>query len=320
LNTGEGGLSPFHLEGGADIVFQIGTAKFGVRDAEGNLSDDKLREMAAHDTVRMFEIKLAQGAKPGKGGILPGAKVTPEIAAIRGLKVGQDGISPNRHREVDDWDDLLDMIDHIRAVTGKPVGIKTVIGTPDAIEDLFGAITKRGPESAPDFITIDGGEGGTGAAPMPLMDLVGMSIREALPRVADLRDKAGLYDRVRLVASGKLVNPGDIAWALAAGADFVTSARGFMFSLGCIQALKCNKNTCPTGITTHDPRFQKGLVVEDKWKRVAAYAKSIAKEVDTIAHSVGVTSPREMRRRHVRIMGDNGRSVRMDELYPPKEA
>ena len=316
LNTGEGGLSPFHLEGGCDVVFQIGTAKFGVRDAEGMLSDDKLREVATHETVRMFEIKLAQGAKPGKGGILPGAKVTEEIASIRGLEVGQSAISPNRHAEVGNWDELLDMVGHIREVTGKPTGIKTVVGTEEAIEDLFTAITTRGPEIAPDFITIDGGEGGTGAAPMPLIDLVGMSIREALPMVVDLRDTAGLQDRVRIIASGKLVNPGDIAWALAAGADFITSARGFMFSLGCIQALKCNKNTCPTGITTHDPRFQKGLVVEDKWKRVAAYARNIAKEVEIIAHSVGVSEPRQMRRRHVRIMQDNGRSVRMDNVFP----
>jgi len=316
MNTGEGGLSPFHLEGGCDVVFQIGTAKFGVRDQAGNLSDDKLREVAAHETVRMFEVKLAQGAKPGKGGILPGEKVTPEIAKIRGLEVGQDGISPNRHREVDDWDDLLDMIAHLREVTGKPVGIKTVVGTEEAIRDLFTTISRRGAEAAPDFITIDGGEGGTGAAPMPLIDLVGMSIREALPLVANLRDEAGLRDRIRIVASGKLVNPGDIAWALAAGADFVTSARGFMFSLGCIQALKCNKNTCPTGITTHDPRFQKGLVVADKWQRVAAYATGIVKEVETIAHSVGVTEPRKLRRRHVRIMQDNGRSVPMNVLYP----
>lgn len=316
MNTGEGGLSPFHLEGGADIVFQIGTAKFGVRDEDGMLDDDKLRAMAAHETVRMFEVKLAQGAKPGKGGILPGAKVTPEIAQIRGLKPGQDGISPNRHREVGSWDDLLTLITHIRDLTGKPVGIKTVVGAERAIEDLFETIKQRGPETAPDFITIDGGEGGTGAAPMPLIDLVGMSIREALPIVADMRDKAGLKDRIRIVASGKLVNPGDIAWALAAGADFVTSARGFMFSLGCIQALKCNKNTCPTGITTHDPRFQKGLVVEDKWKRVSAYAKNIVKEVETIAHSVGVTEPRALRRSHVRIMQDNGKSIPMDRLYP----
>jgi glutamate synthase domain-containing protein 2 len=316
LNTGEGGISPFHLEGGADIVFQIGTAKFGVRDEAGNLDDTKLRAVAAHETVRMFEVKLAQGAKPGKGGILPGAKVTEEIAQIRGLHVGQDGISPNRHREVDNWDDLLNLITHIRDVTGKPVGIKTVVGAEEAIEDLFQTIITRGADAAPDFITIDGGEGGTGAAPMPLIDLVGMSIREALPIVADLRDKAGLKDRIRIVASGKLVNPGDIAWALAAGADFVTSARGFMFSLGCIQALKCNKNTCPTGITTHNPRFQKGLVVEDKWKRVSAYARNIVKEVETIAHSVGVTEPRALRRNHVRIMQDNGRSIPMDKLYP----
>ncbi|MDC1275850.1 FMN-binding glutamate synthase family protein, partial [Ascidiaceihabitans sp.] len=316
MNTGEGGLSPFHLEGGCDVVFQIGTAKFGVRDTDGKLSDDKLREVAAHENVRMFELKLAQGAKPGKGGILPGEKVTEEIAKIRGLNVGQDGISPNRHAEVDSWDELLDLIGHIRKVTGKPVGIKTVVGAENAVQDLFDTIVKRGVETAPDFITIDGGEGGTGVAPMPLIDLVGMSVREALPLVANIRDKAGLSSRVRLIASGKLVNPGDIAWALAAGADFVTSARGFMFSLGCIQALKCNKNTCPTGITTHDPRFQKGLVVSEKYKRVARYATDIIHEVEVIAHSVGVNEPRLLRRRHVRLMQDNGRSVPMNELYP----
>ncbi|MGD1885488.1 MAG: FMN-binding glutamate synthase family protein [Paracoccaceae bacterium] len=320
LNTGEGGLSPFHLEGGCDVVFQIGTAKFGVRDEDGNLSDAKLREVAAQENVRMFELKLAQGAKPGKGGILPGEKVTEEIANIRGLRVGQDGISPNRHAEVDDWDDLLDLIAHIREVSGKPVGIKTVVGAELAVEQLFETIVRRGPETAPDFITIDGGEGGTGAAPMPLIDLVGMSVREALPLVVNQRDKVGMKDRIRIVASGKLVNPGDIAWALAAGADFVTSARGFMFSLGCIQALKCNKNTCPTGITTHQKRFQKGLVVTDKKKRVAHYAKGIVKEVETIAHSVGVAEPRLMRRRHVRLMQDSGRSVPMNELYPSYNA
>jgi glutamate synthase domain-containing protein 2 len=317
LNTGEGGLSPFHLEGGCDVVFQIGTAKYGVRDAEGGLSDEKLRAAAAHENVRMFEVKLAQGAKPGKGGILPGAKVTKEIAEIRGIAVGTDSLSPNRHLDVDDWGDLLDLIGHMREVTGKPVGIKTVVGTESGIQSLFDETNQRGASSAPDFITIDGGEGGTGAAPMPLIDLVGMSIREALPIVVDMRNAAGLQDRVRIIASGKLVNPGDLAWALAAGADFITSARGFMFSLGCIQALKCNKNTCPTGITTHDKRFQKGLVVEDKYKRVARYAKSLVKEVETIAHSVGVTEPRQLRRHHVRLMQDSGRSVPMSDLYPP---
>jgi glutamate synthase domain-containing protein 2 len=151
---------------------------------------------------------------------------------------------------------------------------------------------------------------------MPLIDLVGVSIREALPLVADIRDKAGLSSRIRIVASGKLVNPGDIAWALAAGADFITSARGFMFSLGCIQALKCNKNTCPTGITTHDKRFQKGLVVREKYKRVARYATDMIHEVEIIAHSVGVSEPRKLRRRHVRLMQGNGRSIPMNELYP----
>ncbi|MDA0963097.1 MAG: FMN-binding glutamate synthase family protein, partial [Proteobacteria bacterium] len=316
LNTGEGGLSPFHLEGGCDIVFQIGTAKFGVRDEAGNLSEDKLRAIAVHENVRMFEIKLSQGAKPGKGGILPGEKVTPEIAAIRGLKPGQPGISPNRHAEVDDWDDLLDLIDRVRTITGKPVGIKTAVGSEEPFGDLFAAITARGSESAPDFITLDGGEGGTGAAPMPLIDLVGMSIREALPAIVNLRDEAGLKQRIRIVAAGKLVNPGDVAWAIAAGADFVTSARGFMFALGCIQALRCNRNTCPTGIATHDPRLQKGLVMEEKWKRVANYARGITSEVETIAHSVGVAEPRLMRRRHVRIVQADGRSVPMNRIIP----
>ncbi|WP_372604133.1 FMN-binding glutamate synthase family protein [Actibacterium sp.] len=316
LNTGEGALSPYHMKGKCDIVYQIGTAKYGVRDEHGNLSDDKLRAAAANPQVKMFELKLAQGAKPGKGGILPGAKVNAEIAEIRGIPIGQASHSPNRHKEVDDWEDLLDLIGHIREVTGKPVGFKTVVGAPEPFLDLFHAIRARGVESAPDFITIDGGEGGTGAAPMPLMDLVGMPIREAMLMVSNLRDACGLHDRIRLIASGKLVNPGDVAWAIAAGADFVTSARGFMFALGCIQALKCNRNTCPTGITTHDARLQKGLVVERKYKRVAAYARSVINEVETIAHSVGVAEPRLMRRRHVRIVQPDGSSKPMNEIYP----
>lgn len=316
LNTGEGGLSPFHIEGGADLVYQIGTAKYGIRDEDGNLDDAKLKDMAAIPQIKMFEIKLSQGAKPGKGGILPAAKITPEIAEIRGLKPGEDGVSPNRHREVDDFGDLLDFIAHIREVTGKPVGFKFVVGSSRPWAEFFEMIQKRGPESAPDFITIDGGEGGTGAAPMPLMDLVGMPIKEALIRIVDLRDKYGLHDRIRIIAGGKLVNPADVAWAICAGADFVVSARGFMFSLGCIQALKCNKNTCPTGITTHDPHLQKGLVVEDKYKKVAAYAKATVKELETIAHSVGVLEPRQMRRHHVRIVQADGTSIPLDRIVP----
>ena len=316
LNTGEGGLSPFHLSGGCDLVYQIGTAKYGVRDAEGNLSDDKLREVAGHPSVKMFELKLAQGAKPGKGGILPGAKVSPEIARIRGIPVGCDSISPNRHADINDFGDLLDVIGHIREVTGRPVGFKTVVGSSLAWEEMFERIVARGAASAPDFITIDGGEGGTGAAPMPLMDLVGMPIRDALPRMVDLRDRYGLKERIRMIASGKLMMPGDVAWAICAGADFVTSARGFMFSLGCIQALKCNRNTCPTGITTHQPHLQRGLVVEDKYLKVAHYAQSVIRDVEMIAHSVGVAEPRQMRRRHVRIVQADGTSIRLNESRP----
>lgn len=316
MNTGEGGLSPYHLEGGCDLVFQIGTAKFGVRDAAGNLDEDRLRSIAARDEVKMIEIKLAQGAKPGKGGILPAAKISPEIAEIRGVPQGRDAISPNRHREVDDWGDLLDFVARVREISGLPTGIKTVYGRHGAFEELFALIRERGEASAPDFIALDGGEGGTGASPMPLMDLVGVSIRESLPKVSALRDAMGLKERIRLIASGKLVNPGDVAWAMCAGADFVASARGFMFSLGCIQAMKCNRNTCPTGVTTHDPRLQRGLVVEDKWKRVANYVRSLTREVEVIAHSVGVSEPRRMRRRHVRIVQPDGSSVPLSELYP----
>lgn len=320
LNTGEGGLSPLHLTGNCDLVYQIGTAKYGVRDAQGNLSDARLREVSDNPCIKMFELKLAQGAKPGKGGILPGEKVSPEIAAIRGIEVGRDSISPNRHADINDFGELLDVIGHIRRVTGRPVGFKTVMGSVGPWEPLFELIKARGSDCAPDFITIDGGEGGTGAAPMPLMDLVGMPIRDALPRMVDLRDRYGLKDRIRMIASGKLINPGDVAWAICAGADFVTSARGFMFALGCIQALKCNRNTCPTGITTHDRRLQRGLVVEDKYLKVANYATSVIKEVETIAHSVGVAEPRLMRRRHVRLVMADGTSVRFNEIRPSYNA
>lgn len=317
MNTGEGGLSPYHLEGGCDIVFQIGTAKYGVRDKEGNLSDEKLREVAGHEQVRMIELKLSQGAKPGKGGILPAAKVNEEIAAIRGIEPHTDSISPNRHPEIGNNAELLDMIAHIRDLTGKPVGIKTVMGAYGWIEELFEEINTRGKTSAPDFITVDGGDGGTGAAPLPLIDNVGLTLREALPMLVDLRDRAGLKDRIRIVASGKLITPAEVAWALCAGADFINSARGFMFALGCIQAMKCNRNTCPTGITTHDPDLQRGLDPADKAVRVANFVDQMRKEVGVIAHSCGVPEPRSLRRYHVRLVCADGRSRPLDELWPP---
>lgn len=316
LNTGEGGLAPYHLEGGADLVFQIGTAKYGVRNARGGLDEQKLRELAAHAQVRMIEVKLSQGAKPGKGGILPGGKVTPEIAAIRGIPAGQDSLSPNRHAEIRNGTELLDFIGHVREITGKPVGFKTVIGSLGWLEELCTEIHRRGPVAAPDFITIDSGDGGTGAAPMALIDNVGLPIRESLPMVVDLLARAGLRSRIRVIASGKLTTPANVALALCVGADLVTSARGFMFALGCIQALRCNQNNCPTGITTHDPHLQRGLVPADKAARVARFQQNMEKEVSVIAHSCGVPEARSLRREHCRIVQADGRSLTLAELYP----
>jgi glutamate synthase domain-containing protein 2 len=316
MNTGEGGLSPYHLEGGADLVYQIGTAKYGVQDENGRLDDDRLRAIAAHESVRMFEIKLSQGAKPGKGGILPASKVTAEIASIRGIPQGKDSISPNRHPEINNENDLLDMIEHTRNVTGKPVGFKAVIGAYGWLDALCKAIQKRGIEAAPDFITIDSADGGTGAAPMSLIDYMGLPLRESLPIVVDTLKVHGLKDRIKLVCSGKLITPAEVAWALCMGADFVTSARGFMFSLGCIQALQCDRNTCPTGITTHNKRLQMGLDPELKSERVRSYVENMVHEVGVIAHSCGVKEPRELQRIHARIVTENGRSSALDEIYP----
>lgn len=316
LNTGEGGLAPYHLAGGCDLVFQIGTAKYGVRDAQGQWSDDRLRELAAYPQVRMFELKLSQGAKPGKGGILPGIKVTEEVAGIRGIPAGQDSISPNGHPDIRNVGELLDRIDHIRTVTGKPVGFKLVVGGGNFFDELCQTILSRGAElSAPDFITLDSGDGGSGAAPQSLMDHSGLSIRESLPAVVDKLAAYGLRERIRVIAAGKLIMPVDVAWALAVGADFVVSARGFMFALGCIQAMQCNRNTCPTGVTTHDPDLQKGLDPADKAVRVGHYVDNLRTEVGVIAHSCGVESPRALRRHHARIVTELGQSEPMDQYY-----
>ncbi len=316
MNTGEGGLSPYHLDGGADIVFQLGTAKYGARNADGSLNEEKYRAVVENPAVKMTEIKLSQGAKPGKGGILPGEKVTKEIAEIRGIKEGQDSISPNRHPDINSAAELLDLIQTLRDISGKPVGFKAVIGASDWLTDLFELVHERGIESAPDFITVDSADGGTGAAPMSLIDYMGLPIKESLPLVVDRLEAHGLRERVRVIASGKLVTPAEVAWALCMGADFVNSARGFMLSLGCIQALQCNKNTCPTGITTHDKRLQRGLVPENKAERVRRYAEQIKKEVGVIAHSCGVASPRQLRRMHCRVVQEDGRSIPLDQFYP----
>ena len=314
MNTGEGGLSPYHLEGGCDLIFQIGTAKYGVRNAAGELDEDKLKKIANHERVRMFELKLSQGAKPGKGGILPAAKVTAEIAEIRGIPVDEDSISPNRHPEIDNVEELLETVHRIRSITDKPVGIKFVLGAYGWLENFCETILQQGIESAPDFITLDSADGGSGAAPMSLMDHMGLPLTESLPMLVAILNKYGLKDRIKVIASGKLITPADATWALCEGADFIVSARGFMFSLGCIQALQCNKNTCPTGITTHNPRLQKGLDPTLKSIRVKNYAQNMVHEIGVIAHACGVREPRQLRPFHARSITD-GKSVSLDELH-----
>ncbi|MEO9653565.1 FMN-binding glutamate synthase family protein [Marinomonas sp.] len=319
MNTGEGGLSSYHLEGGGDIVFQIGTAKYGVRNAEGLLDDERLIKIAQHENVRMFEIKMSQGAKPGKGGMLPGEKVTEEIAEIRGITAHQSSNSPNGHPDIKSIDDLLNMIHRVRRVTSKPVGFKMVVGDLSFFSQLCKLVHKKGIEYCPDFITIDSSDGGTGAAPQPLMDYVGMHLRESLPGVVNIVTSYGLREHIKIIASGKLIVPGKAAWALSAGADFIVSARGFLFSLGCIQALQCNKNTCPTGITTHNLDLQRGLVTQEKSVRVANYAQELLHGIEMIAHACGVKEPRELNRSHVRIIENQSKSQSFSEAFPLPE-
>ena len=306
LNTGEGGLAPFHQAAPCDLVFQIGTAKYGVRDENGMLDARKLGAVARQPNVKMFEIKLSQGAKPGKGGILPGDKVTELIATTRGIDAGQDSISPNRHPEVTDADSLLDLIARVRDTAGKPTGIKFVAGQLAWLTDLFVAIERRGIASAPDFFTLDSADGGTGAAPQGLMDNMGLPISASLPAIHHSLLQAGLRERIKLVASGKMVNPAGVAAALCLGADVVCSARGFMFALGCIQALQCHQNTCPTGITTHNPKLQRGLDPSNKAVRVANYARAMRQEVSLIANSAGVLDPADLEPQHAFLIGADG--------------
>ena len=314
MDTGEGGLSPHHIEGGCDIIMQMGTAKYGMRNHDGSFSPEKVKELANH--VKAFEIKLSQGAKPGKGGVLPGGKVTEEISKIRGIPAGKDSISPNRHYDIANMNELLDKVAYMRELTGRPVGVKTAIGGWEFVNELCDTVLRRGKEFAPDFLAIDGGEGGSGAAPQTLMDHMSLPIAEALPRVVDSLLQADLKGRIRVIAAGKLVTSARAAWALCVGADLINTARGFMFSLGCIQALRCHQNTCPTGVTTHNPRLQRGLVVEEKYLRVANYARNMNKEIDMIAHSCGCRHGRGLKREHVRIVQTANQSIALNMLYP----
>ena len=313
-NVGEGGLAPCHEETDGPIIFQIGTGKYGVRDDAGELDDEALAQIGARDQVRMFEVKLAQGAKPGKGGMLLKEKITPEIARIRGIPMGQDCHSPPRHAEFSDVDGLFDFVDHVRGIVDKPVGIKMVIGHTAEIEAIARKMSEE-ETRGPDFIMIDGSEGGTGAAPLVLASNAGLPMRQAVA-VADWALKRhGVRDRVVLASSGRIATPIDVAVAMALGADVVGIARGFLLALGCIQALECHTNICPTGIATQSKWRQHALDVEAAADRVAQYVKTLEKEVRMLAESTGHASPDRILPDDIMVVTSPGHLDYLSELH-----
>lgn len=314
-NTGEGGLSQFHREHGGDLVWQIGTGYFGCRNADGTFSAQKFRETATQDCVRMIEIKLSQGAKPGHGGILPASKNDELIASIRGVEAHMEVVSPSAHSAFSSPLELLDFVQHLRQLSGgKPVGFKLCVGR----ESEFIAICKAMVETGirPDFITVDGGEGGTGAAPLEYSNSVGMPLRDGLAFVVDCLIGFDLRDDIRVIAAGKLFTAFHVARALALGADLCNSARGMMLAMGCVQSLVCNTNRCPTGITTQDPRLTRGLDVTDKGSRVARYHRETIHALVDITSSAGLRTPCEITRSHVYRRVDQQRVARYDQMHP----
>ena len=289
MNTGEGGYPKYHLMEEADLIFQMGTAKFGVRTENGELDEQALAELAAVPQVKMIEIKFSQGAKPGKGGLLPKEKITPEIAELRRVPLGTDVISPPHHPECVDLSSTVAFIQRVQNLVRIPVGMKMCIGSMAEARQVIEEMKRQ--DIFPDWITIDGGEGGTGAAPGAFIDWVGMPLWPALHGFANLLEDAGVRDRTKLLAAGKLIDAGRQAIAFALGADAVYTARGFMFALGCIQARECGNNTCPVGITTHDPTLQAGLDPEIKSERVRHYVKSTLHELDELATAMGKSCP-----------------------------
>lgn len=273
MNTGEGGYPKYHLMEGCDLIFQMGTAKFGVRNEDGSLNDQKLAELAGHKEIKMIEIKFSQGAKPGKGGLLPKEKITDEIAELRGVPKGRDVISPSFHYECTDGPNTVAFIRRVQEVSQLPVGIKFCLGRATEFSQLVSEMKAQ--DVFPDYISIDGAEGGTGAAPKAFLDDFGTPLFVALPVVKEILENAGIKDRLKLFAAGKLIGPGRQMMAMSMGAQAIYSARGFLLSIGCIQALQCNMNTCPVGITTHDPRLTKGVDIEDKAHRVHNYVHNL---------------------------------------------
>ncbi|MCK8453211.1 FMN-binding glutamate synthase family protein [Bacillus safensis] len=303
MNTGEGGLSPYHLKGGADIICQIGPGLFGVRTEDGAFSFEEFKKKSEHEEVKAFELKLAQGAKT-RGGHIDGEKVTEEIANIRKLPPHQSIDSPNRFEMFHSIPDMFDFIEQLRSIGGKPVGIKLVVGHKENIEELASYMKKNGKH--PDFITVDGGEGGTGASFHELADSAGLPIFTALPMVHQILKEYGVRDQVKLFASGKLLSPDKIAIALSMGADFVNIARGLMFSVGCIRAQVCHTNKCPVGVATTDPKLQKGLSIEEKKYRVCNYILSLREGLFNLSAAAGIESPIHFNEKHIIFRQENG--------------
>jgi len=297
-NTGEGSISSHHLRFGGDLIYQLGTGYFGSRDAEGNFSAAAFRKRAALDVVKMVEIKLSQGAKPGHGGILPGKKNTPEIAEIRGVTAGEDILSPPYHKAFSTPRGLLDFVQQLRDLSeGKPVGFKLCIGHRSEFLAICKAMVDTG--IYPDFITVDGGEGGTGAAPLEFANSVGMPFREALAFAYDALVGFDLKQHIKIFTAGKVITGFHMFRAFALGADACYSARAMMLALGCIQALECNKNSCPTGVTTLDPQLMSGLVVSDKKGRVANFHRETVQSMVELLGAAGIESPQQISRHHV---------------------
>ncbi|MFQ6605558.1 MAG: FMN-binding glutamate synthase family protein [Fidelibacterota bacterium] len=315
-NTGEGGISPYHTEPGGDLVWQIGTGYFGCRTADGRFDSQLFTEKTGNPHIKMIEIKLSQGAKPGHGGILPAAKLTPEIAAIRQVPLGRDVLSPSYHAAFSTPLELLDFIASLRELSGgKPVGFKLCLGHKSEFLAICKAMMEK--EIFPDFITVDGGEGGTGAAPIELTNSVGTPLRDGLSFVHNALRGCGLRDQIRLIASGKIISAFDIIRALALGADTVNSARAMMFALGCIQARRCNSGDCPTGIATQDPTRTRALDVDHKAQRVARYQQAMIHQMLELIAAAGLKSPAEIRPQHInhRVAGATVKTYA--DMYPP---
>ena len=304
MNTGEGGLSKHHLAGEADIIAQIGSGLFGFRTDEGDFSWERLREKAEIPEVKAFELKLAQGAKM-RGGHVEGEKVTEEIAEIRNVVPFTTINSPNRFHQFDDYPTLFDFIDRIRDHSGKPVGIKVVIGGKEDAEELASFMHETG--LGPDFISLDGAEGGSGATYQDLADSVGLPLRSAIVLLDDALRKYDVRDQVKIIASGKITTPDRAAIILGMGADLVQIARGFMISVGCIMAERCHTNTCPAGVATTDSKLQQGLVVEEKKFRVTNYILTMREGLFRIAAAAGLDSPTKLERHHVVYKDERGR-------------